>query len=555
MNNNQRKETFEEVKKRITREEFVNKLNECGREETITFFNLGLTNFVSLVHFYECENILEEWKQRKRKAAYEVKAKEKLNDLCNKVSKESLHQYYIEQNHSLRETFEYFKITEGQCLQLITHYDLKKPKTLSKVHSEKTKQEKYGNSHYNNREQAEQTCLEKYGVCNPAQVSVFIETAYQTKLDKYGLDNSNNWIKGHETRINNFGSLEESYKVTTQHRQETLLEEYGVDNAAKLDFVKDKIKDSTKNTFQDRYGVDCYWLLPNAKRSNGSKDSSYNRAFEQLLINSNINFDREVTVGKFIYDFKIDSYLIEINPSPTHNITWHPFFDKGIDPNYHKNKSINAKEHGYRCIHIWDWDNPQKILQQLFIPKQKTYARCCTIKEVSVKDAKEFINEHHLQGYARDSTRLGLYFKDELVSIMTFGKPRYSLTAEYELIRYCTSMIVTGGAEKLFTYFIKTYLPKSIVSYCDTAKFAGNVYNKLGFEYKTSTLSHHWYNIKTGQHILDSLLRKRGYDQLFGTDYGKGTSNSELMIQNGFVEVVDSGQSNYLWTNSSINNI
>ena len=60
MTNNQRKETFTEVKDRITREDFVGKLTELGREETIKFFDLGLTNFASLVHFYECENILEE---------------------------------------------------------------------------------------------------------------------------------------------------------------------------------------------------------------------------------------------------------------------------------------------------------------------------------------------------------------------------------------------------------------------------------------------------------------------------------------------------------------
>ena len=101
MTNNQRKETFEEVKQRITREEFVNKLTELGREETIKFFDLGLTNFASLVHFYECENILEEQSKKKRKETYEAKAQEKFNKLCEKVSKELLKRYYIEENHLL----------------------------------------------------------------------------------------------------------------------------------------------------------------------------------------------------------------------------------------------------------------------------------------------------------------------------------------------------------------------------------------------------------------------------------------------------------------------
>ena len=58
----------------------------------------------------------------------------------------------------------------------------------------------------------------------------------------------------------------------------------------------------------------------------------------------------------------------------------------------------------------------------------------------------------------------------------------------------------------------------------------------------------HWYNIKTGQHITDNLLRQRGFDQLFSTNYGKGTSNRELMLQHNFVEIYDCGQSTYVWT-------
>lgn len=554
MKNNQRKETFTEVKQRITRDEFVSKLKSLGREETIKFFELGLTNFASLVHFYECEDIVEELKQQKRKAYYEQRAAEKFNKLIEKVSKESLVDFYLTQNHSYQQTAKHFDITEGECLQLIKHYDCKKPKTLSTKISSQTKENRYGSSTYNNREQAAETCLKKYGVSNPAQVSCFMEKSYETKSERYSLDNINNWKQGHETRIANYGSLQNSYKVTTEHRQATLLQEYGVDNVAKLDFIKDKIKDSTEKTFIEKYGASCYWLTDNAKRSNGSKNSSYNIAFEQLLTANNIEFKREVTIGRFIYDFQVGNYLIEVNPAATHNITWHPYSDKGIDKNYHKNKSQNAIDNGFRCIHIWEWDDCNKIIEQLLLPKIRVYARDCVVKEVTLQETKEFITKHHLQGYAKDSIRLGLYYKDALVSIMTFGKPRFSLTAEYELIRYCAECTVIGGAEKLFKHFVRSYQPLTIVSYCDTAKFEGNVYKKLGFVYKGTTLSHHWYNMKTKQHILDSLLRKRGFDQLFGTNFGKGTSNAQLMLDAGFVEVVDCGQSTYLWTNSSINN-
>ena len=348
MTNNQRKETFTEVKNRITREEFVTKLTELGREGTINFFELGLTNFASLVNFYDCRNILEEQSKQKRKETYHLKAKQKLDALVNLVSKEEFIEFYIDQNNSYQETAKHFNITETQFFQLVDYYDCRKPKTVSTIISAETKQEKYGSATYNNREQSVKTCYAKYGVSNPAQVTYFMDSAYETKVERYGSDNVNNWVKNHETRIENFGSLEESYKVTTEHRQATLLNDYGVDNAAKLDFVKDKIRNSTEKTFMEKYGVTCYWLTDNAKRSNGSKDSSYNIAFAQLLTDNNIQFEREVTVGRYIYDFKVGNYLIEINPSPTHNITWSPYSETGIDKNYHKNKSQTAQDNGFR---------------------------------------------------------------------------------------------------------------------------------------------------------------------------------------------------------------
>ena len=83
--------------------------------------------------------------------------------------------------------------------------------------------------------------------------------------------------------------------------------------------------------------------------------------------------------------------------------------------------------------------------------------------------------------------RLGLYYDDKLVQVMTFGKPRYNRRYDYELLRLCTraGYSVTGGAERLFNYFVKYYAPKSVISYCDNSKFNGDVYHKLGFKLKS----------------------------------------------------------------------
>ena len=163
-------------------------------------------------------------------------------------------------------------------------------------------------------------------------------------------------------------------------------------------------------------------------------------------------------------------------------------------------------------------------------------------------DAAEFINKFHLQSYAKDSIRIGLYLDDELLSVMTFDKPRYNKKYQYELVRYCSKCNVLGGVEKIWENFLKKYTPESVVSYCDLSKFDGLVYHELGFFVNSKPQpSKHWYNLKTGQHITDNLLRQRGFDQLFKTNYGKGTSNDELMKQNGFVEIYDCGQKTYIW--------
>lgn len=137
-----------------------------------------------------------------------------------------------------------------------------------------------------------------------------------------------------------------------------------------------------------------------------------------------------------------------------------------------------AREHGYQCIHVWDWDDVDKILS-LLDERPTVYARKCEIKHVTNKEAKKYINEYHLQGYAKAKINIGLYYENELVSIMTFDKPRYNKKYEYELVRYCASYNVIGGAERLFKNFIREYKPNSIISYCDLSKFTGNTYEKL----------------------------------------------------------------------------
>ena len=79
-----------------------------------------------------------------------------------------------------------------------------------------------------------------------------------------------------------------------------------------------------------------------------------------------------------------------------HNINWNPYGGKIINKDYHYLKTLHASDKGFRVINIWDWDNIDKIISSLSRDKI-VYGRKCVIKEVSKKDAREFLNLYHFQ--------------------------------------------------------------------------------------------------------------------------------------------------------------
>lgn len=451
--------------------------------------------------------------------------------------------------HTKSENTKYTNIEKYGCENVFQNKDVKEKIKNSVL-------EKYG---VENPQQAdevkkklEKTCLARYGVRRPNCFNEIFNKVKETNKTKYGVDNQFKRKDYLKNRIEEkYGSTEEFNKQISAIRKQSFLDKYGVDNPSQIDFVKEKKKNSSIKTFRDRYGVDYSVLLPCVRDKKGNpSDTVPNNTFASLLDENSITYNKEFPLQSYSYDFKIDDILVEINPSATHNSNWSPHGDKWVKKqDYHFNKSKTAMDNGYRCVCVWDWDNLDAVVE-LLKDRDVLYARKCVVKEISEKDASEFLAFHHVQGNSKARIFVGLFYLDELVSVMTFGKPRYNNKFEFELIRYCSIKNVVGGAEKLFSYFVKKYNPKSVISYCDLSKFSGKVYDKLGFILKDTSISKHWYNIKTKKHITDNLLRQRGFDQLLGNIYGKfgkGTNNEELMLQHGFVEIYDCGQATYVY--------
>jgi len=447
----------------------------------------------------------------------------KYNNIKARITRDILYQWYVVDDNNYLDGPKHFGISQWQFDRLCAEYCIKKDKKKAVAKALTTKYNKYGSKEaYNNH---------------------VTQATAETRIEKYGSEDAYN--KYLSDRCKEAWALK-SGKEMQAHRTNLHNIKINLPKDVKLDIARKR-----KTTLRAKYGVNNSFAL--ARFTNNSKP---NNEFEQLLRENNIEYEREFAIGSqtgkfYKYDFKVGKNLIEINPWPFHNSTFNPVANhKPLDKNYHLDKSNTAKNNNYRCIHIFDWDDREKIINYLQ-PKATIYARKCDIKIVSQQEAALFLNKYHFQGNCvGQKIIIGLYYNDTLVQLMSFGKPRYNKHYEYELLRLCTDSkyIVTGGAQRLFKYFIDTYTPTSIISYCDYSKFTGDVYGKLGFTLKAkSAPTRHWYNIKTNQHITDNLLRQKGFDNIFGTSYGKGTDNNELMRQHNFVEIYDCGQLTYIW--------
>lgn len=191
---------------------------------------------------------------------------------------------------------------------------------------------------------------------------------------------------------------------------------------------------------------------------------------------------------------------------------------------------------------------------------ERLYARKLTMKEVSPKEERDFLDKNHKQGYVASEYAIGLYYENELVQIETFGKPRIEIqnkavNHDWELLRECSKkdFYVLGGKSRLLKKFENEKHPLSLLSYCSlTEGFDGHSYVACGFTEIARDTSYHYE--KNGQKILRYSMQKNSNLRLsgkiepiqrtiesFGGVYDSSLSEKENAKRNGFVLVEDLG--------------
>ena len=268
---------------------------------------------------------------------------------------------------------------------------------------------------------------------------------------------------------------------------------------------------------------------------------------ESLLSDSVVDFNNISILNGLELDIVAnDNLAIEFNGN-----YWHSEL-QGKDKNYHLNKTKKCEDQNIQLLHIFEdeWIEKSTIWKSIINSKlnksNKIYARKCRIEEVIPKDKNKFLNYNHLQGRDRSNVNLGLYYEDELVSIMTFCKSRFNKQYEWELSRFASKLntTVVGGASKLLSAFKKTYNPNSIITYANRRYSNGNLYKQLGFTFSHYSNPNYFYRKNTITRYSRHQFQKHKLKDKLDI-FDSKLSEWENMKLNGYDRIWDCG--NGVW--------
>lgn len=406
-----------------------------------------------------------------------------------------------------------------------------------------TKKQKYGNGNFNNRSLAKKTCKERYGVENIFEDTERMRQAY---INSLGVSNPSFDNKIAKNRGKVISESRRSNGDGILWDKELLEKEY-IQNKKSITQISQE------------YKVSDSWLGSKIK-TYFQIDKRYNyKGFEKTVmsfIQENYSGTILTNDRSIISPQELDIYIPKLNLAIECNGSyWHS--SKYRHKNYHLEKTIDCESKGVVLLHVFDFDWYDKtdvwksmLLNKLNCIEMKIFARKCQIMEHEKNDpvVKKFLDENHLYGSLGYQIALSLIDESSnIVAMMTFSSSRWNKNADMELTRFCSlkNCRVVGGASKLFSYFLKLYPNKKIVTYADRSYSNGNLYEKLGFTWLYDTKPNYRYLVNGKLESRYKFQKKKLTQKL--SRYNPELSERQNMIDSGYERVYDSGNKVYLF--------
>jgi DNA-directed RNA polymerase subunit RPC12/RpoP len=462
---------------------------------------------------------------------------------------------------------------------------------------------KYTSQLKENREKYKETCQQRYGTNNPSSLESVKKKRIDNSREKYGTDypNQSQEVKDKykETCNHKYGCTH--YSMTEEFKQkckEAWLEIHGVDNPMKVPSIVEIIR---KKEYEKTYhkilsGERTNFQLIPLFTFSSFRGVSNRIEYPWFCLKCSTKFEDHIDDGHIprcptcyppLQGFsKMEKELVEFVKSlnvevlenvtnilsnnreldlyiPSHNVAiefdglyWHSEVQGHKDQFYHLKKTEECEAKGIRLLHIFEdeWINKPSIVKSLIRSKlglsdHKLFARKCEVARISFKDAREFLNENHIQGCGTPSKICyGLAQDFRIVAVMTLAKPRYNKKYDYELVRYATlkNYSIVGGFSKLLKAFTDEHNPNYIISYADRRYSAGGVYEKCNFKPIEDSKPNYFYIEPDMKRSSRVKYQKHKLGQVLKTFDEKLTEWQNMQL-NGFDRIWDCGNLVYLY--------
>lgn len=215
----------------------------------------------------------------------------------------------------------------------------------------------------------------------------------------------------------------------------------------------------------------------------------------------------------------------------------------------HVNKTNACEKLDYQLVHIFEdeWRDKKEIVKSrisgLLGKNDRIFARKCEVGQLDSSTTTDFLNECHIQGACSSKFHYGLYYNDELVSVMTFGKSRFAKN-EFELLRFCNRLYtnVVGGASRLLSHFLEDHQEiKTLISYADRRWSKGNLYEAIGFKKVHITDPAYFYIVNS---VRENRVKYQKH-KLIAAGADPDKTEYEIMKERGYLRIFDCGTIKY----------